>query len=214
MADRSFPKVFRRLVGAFHRYHDVPREPERVVDKAAARVELDGARTEARLARGPHSADPPTPDHVEPGLGTDARSLAGKVAAVLFVVITIGAIVLIVRLLDGAGSQPVETVEGSVVQQIGPAAAGVCRWDVAVDLENTTDGPIVIRSAWTETARGTATLVDGGIELTAGSVTPVELTFVIPNRCPDDLAALAPGRIRVNEGGSSRSRFVDFTIGL
>ena len=31
VAERSFPRAFRRLVGAFHRYHDVTREPERVV---------------------------------------------------------------------------------------------------------------------------------------------------------------------------------------
>jgi hypothetical protein len=214
MTERSFPRAFRRLVGAFHRYHDVSREPECVGEKARARIELDEARAEARLAHDRHFVDPPTPDHVEPGLGTDSRTWAGKIAAVLFIVIVIATIVLTVRLLDGVGGQLVEAVEGSVDQEIVSTAAGVCRWDVAADLRNTTDAPIVIRSAWAETARGIATLVEGGIELAADSVTPVELSFVVPNRCPDDLESLAPGTIRVNEGGSSSSRFVDFTIGL
>jgi hypothetical protein len=51
MVSKVFDRAFRRLVQAFGRYHDVPREPEFVIQLASARIDLDVARGVARDAR-------------------------------------------------------------------------------------------------------------------------------------------------------------------
>lgn len=51
MVSELFDQAFRRLVQAFGRYHDTPRTAATVTDLGRARMDLDDARDDARVAR-------------------------------------------------------------------------------------------------------------------------------------------------------------------
>ncbi len=51
MVTQAFERAFHRLVGAFKRYHDVPRNPNNVPELGQARICLDSARYTAATER-------------------------------------------------------------------------------------------------------------------------------------------------------------------
>lgn len=56
MNRRNFAKAFDNLVCRWFEYQDAPRQPERVVELATARMQLDDARAETARVRGAWSA--------------------------------------------------------------------------------------------------------------------------------------------------------------
>ena len=79
LTDR-FVRLFDRLVARWHRYQDAPRDPERVVELATARAQLDDVRNKIALERVVISSQAPT---IEPprvavsDLGLHKLKLAG-----------------------------------------------------------------------------------------------------------------------------------------
>ena len=62
MLNRGFDQAFRRLVGAFKRYQDVPRSTENVAEIGAARWRLEKARNSMAAHRAYISSQrPPAP---------------------------------------------------------------------------------------------------------------------------------------------------------
>ncbi len=61
MLTQTFNRLFHTLVARWKTYQDAPRDPERVVELAAARVALDDARTAIAAARG-RVAPQPAPE--------------------------------------------------------------------------------------------------------------------------------------------------------
>ena len=64
MSASLFEQAWRRLVGAFGRYNDVPRDPDNLDPLAKARIDLEDARQEidqARPAKRAKSSSKPAP---------------------------------------------------------------------------------------------------------------------------------------------------------
>jgi hypothetical protein len=195
----AFDRAFRRLARAFGRYQDVPREPERFEQISAARIELDDARSEMRSQGVRYRASPENDEFVEPGLGTDSNTMAGKVAAVAFVVVVAVGGVVLFRSVRGVVGDPLEFVPGSVTDELSETVDGRCVWSVSGDLRNTTDTDIEVWHASVATGDGTARFDGGRSIVPTGSSVPVEWAFVLDARpCPSSIDAVTPGRIRIN----------------
>lgn len=201
---RSFDRAFRRLAAAFGRYQDTPRDPERFSEITAARVELDEARSEVRAQGERFHAAPENPDFVEPGLGTDARTATGKVAAALFLVVMVGLLVLGVRAFQRASATPLTfgQVTGSTLTE---SEGGRCTWTLDAMLRNETDDDVEVRRAWVVTSRGTSQWLDDGVIVPAGEAVAATWSFLLVDEtCPEEITDVTSGRIRINDEFSIR----------
>ncbi len=63
-----FERTYRRLVGRWRDHADAPREPDRVVELAAARAALDDARRETYDARHRYHPEPKLDTSPRPGI--------------------------------------------------------------------------------------------------------------------------------------------------
>ena len=61
-----FDRLFGKLLGRWHRYQDAPRDPGRVTELAAARADLEDARSEVAEARAEYHPEPGPPERPEP----------------------------------------------------------------------------------------------------------------------------------------------------
>lgn len=191
-----FARAFDRLLGAFGRYQAAPRDPERVPELAAARAELDDARADAR-AEAATDWEQPRPAHrFEPGVGTDSNSVAGRIAAGVFLVIVLLALFGVWRWLGPLGEGRLTFVDGTFTEEL-VVEEGRCAWRVDAEVRNNGAEPISVRNVSASTRLGLARGNGGGVELPQGTATPVRIDLVLPE-CPDALDDLAAGNLRVN----------------
>ena len=200
----SFDRAFGRLVRAFGRYHAVPREPERFDDLSSARIELDDARADTRAHGVRFRTAPENDEFVEPGIGTDPNTVAGKVAAAVFVVVIAVAGVALFRSIRGAFDTPLDIVPGSVEHALA-ASGDRCVWTVNADLRNGTGDDIEIESAGLTTRFGSARFVGDRFVVPADSTLAVAMPFLLLRTCPEAVDDTMSGQIRFNE---------DFSAGL
>lgn len=125
MAIGPFDLAYGWLIDAFDRYRSVPRSPESVHELAAARADLEDARANAAIARGPIRADAPTPDLVDSQpIGSTARSaqlLAGASALA-----ALGAIAVVMWAISLIGQTLM--IEDSVNDVLVEEPDATCDW--------------------------------------------------------------------------------------
>ncbi|MEE9415717.1 MAG: hypothetical protein V3V01_10565 [Acidimicrobiales bacterium] len=140
MVSQRFEQAFSRLRRSFARYSDAPRTPDRVVELAAERAELEDARTVVGVARacdGVRRIDPPTTEWVEPGFGTGGTSRIGKLAVVFTLLILGFGVFGVVRILGE------DLKISSRFERITEVTEG-CRWRVNLELRNVSETDIEI----------------------------------------------------------------------
>lgn len=200
----SFDRAWRRLTGAFDRYRRAPRDPSRFDELVDARHRLDDARADMRDVGARHVGAPENESFVEPGLGTDPRSAAGKVAALVFVVIAVAALASAVRAIRQAAEDPL-TFGAVTESSLRTSGGGRCVWTLAADLRNTTDGDITVTRAWVITSAGSAHLLGDDVTVPAEAVVPVRLSFLMrETECPAAITDVTSGRIRFNDEFTTR----------
>jgi hypothetical protein len=112
---------------------DAPRSPDRVVELASERAELEDARSTVATARasdGVRRVDAPTTEWVEPGFGTGGTSRIGKFAVVLTLLILGFGVFGLARIVNGPDLQISERFEKVTQSEEG------CRWRTNVGLRN------------------------------------------------------------------------------
>lgn len=200
----SFDRAFRRLTGAFGRYHAIPRDPDSFTEITAARADLDDARADVRAEGERFRTAPENPDFVEPGLGTDAQTTAGKIAAAAFLVVMVVLLVLGVRAFDRASTTPLVFGPVAASSLIEPGD-GRCVWTLEAELRNTTDDDVLVRRAWLVTNAGTAPSVGDEFVVPAADTVDASMSFtLVDERCPTEITDITSGRIRINDQFSIR----------
>lgn len=200
----SFDRAFRRLTGAFVRYQDTPRDPEQFSQISSARVELDDARSDVRAEGVRFRTAPENPEFVEPGIGTDSRTTAGKVAAVLFLVAMVALLVVGVRVFQRASTTPL-TFGPVAASTLGESDRGRCVWTLEVELRNTTEADVEVRRASVVTSSGTSQRLGDAFTVPADDVVEATLVFLLADEvCPAEITDVTSGRIRINDEFSIR----------
>ncbi len=140
LSDR-FHNGYDRLVGAFTRHRAAPREPERVVELASARADLEDSRSEMaelRRAEGWKGWRRHNPDFVDPRLrsGSDRRS--SKVLALVAGLVLVGGLLaLFLAILDFRSGDVLDV--RVVSEEIVTTDTG-CSWEVGVDITHVAEG--------------------------------------------------------------------------
>ncbi|MGI9605009.1 MAG: hypothetical protein ACR2P0_02600 [Acidimicrobiales bacterium] len=196
--------AYRWLIDAFNTHRRVPREPQTVHQLGAARVELDEARANMAIARGPMRADPPTPDLVDPRLhgstATSARFLAGFGA-----VAALGGVVALMYAVSLIGPTIV-LVEDSVTESLIEQPDATCDWVAEFTVQNQTSDELRTTAI---RARGPLPFAASGRALTT-DLAPngvARMVLSVPlESCPSSVEAVAHGPLRILfENGSSSS---------